>query len=194
MKKLLLISFAFLMYANFAEAQSAQTSRGTFFDYNGATQRSWAGYVAASSGYMNSHNNANVEGMPSSLKLLGSYALNNSKGIFDLGYGIQNESFSQGDAIDSSISTDVMEAAARYQFENRWQLGAIYNQFFNKGENFNANQADAEFAGAQVMREFSIGQNYIGRVGGRYMTSINNNQESVNTALIDFQIGWGALN
>lgn len=194
MKQLLLIAFACFVYSNFAQAQYTETSRGTFSEVDGAAQRSWAAYVAASSGYMNSHNNANVEGVPSSLKLLGSYALPNSRGIFDLGYGIQSESFSQGDAIDSSISTGVMEAAARYQFENRWQLGAVYNQFFNKGENYNANQADAEFAGAQLMREFSMGRSYIGRVGGRYMTSVNNTEESVNTALIDFQIGWGASN
>ena len=87
-----------------------------------------------------------------------------------------------------------MELAARYQFGNRWQLGGVYNQFFNKGLNYGANQADAEFGGVQFLREFSFGGRYLGRVGGRVMTSLNVNNESVNMAIVDFQIGWSPSN
>ncbi len=193
MKKQLLISFIILT-SGFAQAQPTETSRGTYYSTGGTSQTSWAGYFSASSGYMNSHNNANVEGVPSSFKILGSYALSNSLGVFDLGYGVSDTSFSQGDAIDGSVTAGVMEAAARYRFENRWQLGAAYNQFFNKGKNFNADQADAEFGGLQALREFGIGEKYIGRIGVRYMTSLNNTSESVNAGLVDFQIGWGGSN
>jgi hypothetical protein len=87
-----------------------------------------------------------------------------------------------------------MELAARYQYQNRWQLGVIYNQFFDKGSNYASDQADALFGGVQLLREFGIGQTYLGRVGGRIMSSLNSGSESVNMAIVDFQIGWGGSN
>lgn len=161
---------------------------------NNYIQRGFAGYIGAGAGYAASNLDNNLEGAPTSLKLLGSYVTPSATGVFDAGYGIQSQKFSQSDAIDSAISTGVMELATRYQFENRWQLGAIYNQFFNKGENYNANQADAEFGGVQLLREFSFGRDFLGRVGGRLMTSLNVDNENVNMAVIDFQIGWGGSN
>jgi hypothetical protein len=50
------------------------------------------------------------------------------------------------------------------------------------------------FGGVQLLREFGIGQTYLGRVGGRIMSSLNSGSESVNMAIVDFQIGWGGLN
>lgn len=83
--------------------------------------------------------------------------------------------------------------AGRYQFSNRWQVGAVYNQFFNKGQNYGANQADVGFIGPQILKEFGMGRNYLGRVGGRILTSLNVESESVNMLLIDFQMGIGLL-
>lgn len=161
---------------------------------NNSIQEGFAGYLAAGAGYAASNEDDNLEGAPTSLKLLGSYVTRASSGVFDAGFGVQNQSFSQSDAIDSNISTGVMELAGRYQFESRWQLGAVYNQFFNKGENFNANQADVGFGGVQLLKEFSFNGDFLGRVGGRLMTSLNVENENVNMAAIDFQIGWGGAN
>jgi OOP family OmpA-OmpF porin len=160
------------------------------YTYAGA-QRGFAGYLGLNAGYTGHNDNLNVEGAPSSLKLLASYVTENAGGVFDAGYGVQAQKFSSNQVKDRNLSTDVMELAARYQFDNRWQLGAVYNQFFNKGENFGANQADAQFAGLQLMREFNMGDKTLGRAGLRAMTSVNVDGESVNMALIDFQMGWG---
>jgi outer membrane receptor for ferric coprogen and ferric-rhodotorulic acid len=177
----------------YAQTDSYQTTRGGAIPdtYSTGQQTGFAGYLGLNAGYTGHNNDIDVEGAPSSVKLLGSYVIPSGRGVFDAGYGLQAQKFSSDTARDSSISTGVMELAARYQFENRWQLGAIYNQFFDKGANFGANQADAEFAGAQLLREFTMGTNFLGRAGLRAMTSVNVNGNNVNMAMIDFQMGWG---
>jgi OOP family OmpA-OmpF porin len=194
----LIILMLGLAVGNFALAQydgaGTTRSKSSMNDGVNSVQDGWAGYLGAGAGYSGYNNNLNVEGAPTSLKILGSYVSPDATGVFDAGFGLQNQSFSQKAASDRDISTGVMELAARYQFENRWQLGGVYNQFFNKGVNYSANQADAEFGGVQILREFSFGGSYLGRVGGRVMTSLNVNNESVNMAIVDFQIGWGGSN
>lgn len=195
MNRLVTLVFVLGLFSPLANAQTEGygTTRGgaTIRSYPDAAQRGFAGYLGLNAGYTGYNKNLDVEGAPGSVKLLGSYVIPNGMAVFDAGYGLQTQKFSQDAARDSVVSTGAMELAARYQFENRWQLGAAYNQFFNKGENYGANQADAEFAGVQVLREFGMGENYLGRLGGRIMTSVNVNHESVNMAMIDFQMGWG---
>jgi OmpA-OmpF porin, OOP family len=179
-----------MAYAQYDANGVSQSGRPLSMNSN-YIQRGFAGYLAAGAGYAASNDDNNLEGAPTSLKLLGSFVTDTATGVFDFGYGVQSQKFSQSDALNRNISTGVMELATRYQFENRWQLGAIYNQFFNKGENYNANQADVQFGGVQLLREFSFGNDFLGRVGGRLMSSLNVDNESVNMAIIDFQIGWG---
>jgi OOP family OmpA-OmpF porin len=59
------------------------------------------------------------------------------------------------------------------------------------GFEYGANQGDAQFLGVQVLREFSLGDRFMGRVGARAMTCINVADNAVNMALIEFQLGWG---
>lgn len=179
--------------AQMSPEETTGTTRGTptIETYSAGAQTGFAGYLGLNAGYTNYNSNLNVEGAPSSVKLLGSYVTPNQKFVMDAGYGWQTQEFSSKEVADSTVSTGAMELAARYQFDNRWQLGAVYNQLFNKGENFGANQADAEFAGLQLLREFNMGNKFLGRAGLRAMTSLNVNGDSVNMALIDFQMGYG---
>lgn len=181
-----------------AQAQESEsgTSRGRAIieTSRNTIQRGYAGYLGAGAGYSTYNSNLNVEGAPTSLKLLGSYVTETGLGVFDIGYGVQSQTFSQDEAINKDITTGVLELAARYQYENRWQLGGVYNQIFNRGLNYSANQADVEFVGVQLLKEFSFSGNYLGRAGGRILTSINVNKESVNMIVLDFQIGWGGAN
>lgn len=156
-----------------------------------AAQKGFAGYLSTTAGYTDSNSFANVDGMPSSFKLIGSYVSPNTSFVGDLGFGIQNQAFSSDQNIDEVVSTSVIEVAGRYQFGNRWQLGGIYNQLFGSGSNYGANQGDAQFLGVQVLREFSLGDRFFGRVGARAMTCINVDDNAVNMALIEFQLGWG---
>lgn len=183
-----------ISYAQEREGYGQTRGAATAIPAPYAAQRGFAGYLGLNAGYTAHNDDLNVEGAPGSIKLLGSYVTPEGYGVFDLGYGVQTQKFSNDDAMDKTISSDIAEAAARYQFENRWQLGAVYNQFFKKGENYGANQDDAQFAGLQLLREFGIGENTLGRVGARVMTSVNVNGNNVNMAMIDFQMGWGQTN
>lgn len=187
------IFFCITLQAQNYDSGTSQT-RPTTDSEGDLIQRGFAGYIGAGAGYISSNDDANLEGMPTSLKLLGSYVTPESKGVFDAGYGIQNNTFSQDEAVESSTTGEILELASRYQFESRWQLGVVYNQLFGEGENYNSNQADAEFAGLQILREYSFAGQYLGRIGGRLMSSLNAEDQSVNTAAIDFQLGWGGTN
>lgn len=158
----------------------------------GAMPSGFAPFLGANVGYTDQARNVESEGMPSSLKLLGSYYLKNQKGVFDLGYGVQNQQFSRERALDEEMNAGALEAAARYQFSNRWQTGLVMNQFFEKGKNYSANQADAQFAGLQLLKDFNFRKNYIGRIGARIMTDLNVNKKTVNMAMVDFQVGWNS--
>lgn len=150
----------------------------------------WTGFAEISSGYTAKNNNIPVEGTPSSVKILGSYYSLNEKGVFDLGVGAHTQTFIDNGALDSSRSATVMEAGARYQFENRWQLGVVYNQFFNVGTNYFSDQGDALFGGLAVMKEFSLASNNIMRVGLRAMRDLNTLDQDVNIAQLDLAFGW----
>lgn len=195
MKHLLLILIAVTLWSIHSlsqsesnQSESSEFSRSTwqYRDHTG-----WTPYISADLGYASNMSDPNAEGVPSSLKILGSYELQNTAGVFDIGYGVQNQSFVQSTALDSSIATEVLELASRYQFANRLQLGAVYNQFFNVGQNFGANQGDAEFGGIQLLKEFDFSKDYSGRFGGKIMTSLNINNQTSNMFVVDFQIGWG---
>ena len=102
----------------------------------------FSGNVSAGYGDSAGSDNYNAEGAPASIKILSSYKTEAGRTVVDVGFGVQNYHFVHGSAIERSISASVMELATRYQFENQWQLGVVYNQVFGKGENFYANQAD----------------------------------------------------
>ena len=159
--------------------------------WNSRDHSGWSPFVSANLGYSNNVNDLNAEGVPSSFKLLGSYQTQNTLGVFDLGYGLLNQSFTQAVAMENNISAPTMELAARYQFSNHLQLGTAYNQYFSKGVNFGANQADAEFAGIQLLKEFGMGDLYTARFGGKVLTSLNVNNQTSNMFLLEFQLGWG---
>lgn len=182
---------------NFAQGQTPELNEsetnwvpsGRIDSY--ATTTGWAGYLGAGAGYTGHNKNPEVEGFTNSLKILGSFITKNSKSVFDFAYGIQSQKFSETANLKSGVSTGVAELAARFQFKSRWQLGVVFNQFFTRGESVGANQADAQFAGPQLLREFGLGNFYQARAGGRVMTSVNAQNEAVNIALLEFQLGWG---
>ena len=147
----------------------------------------WAGFLGLSSGYTANNNDIPVEGVPNEIKLLGSYTTEGGGGVFDLGVGTHTQTFIDPGAIEKNTTTSTMELAARYQFESRWQLGVVYNQFFNRGENYFSNQADAEFGGIQLMKEF--GTHVPWRLGLRAMRDINTENQDIDMAMIDLGIG-----
>lgn len=146
-------------------------------------------YLGLGAGYTTFDRQLSTEGTPSTVKILGSYYLENTMAVFDAGLGLANQQFTQSHSLDSAVTTTTFELAARYQWSNRWQAGVVANTFFAKGANYGANQGDAQFAGVQALKEFNLTQNWIARAGGRLMTDLNVNNDTVNMIMLDLQIG-----
>lgn len=182
-----------LLLAVGAQAQDRMgTTQGRLTDeyVSGVKPVGFAPILGANAGYTNYDSQVDVEGMPASAKLIGSFYTYDTKAVFDLGYGLMNQQFSQTYAPNSAVTNGVLEAAARYQWDNRWQAGVVMNTFFNEGTAYGANQADAQFAGLQALKEFDIARGWFARVGGRLMTDINVDDRTLGLAMIDLQIGW----
>ena len=147
-------------------------------------------FIGAGGGYTGYDTNVqDVEGTPATIKLIGSWYLE-SPWVFDLGYGVNNQQFTHRSAINTSSTEGALELAARVRTTNRWQLGVIGNHFFDQGKNYAAEQADAQFVGLQVLKEFNLSPAWLARVGGRAMSETNNTGNVVMMYLVDLQIGW----
>jgi OOP family OmpA-OmpF porin len=190
--KLALLLTLLCSVSAFAQDQSSGMTKGRLSDEyaSGVQPTGFLPLLGAGAGYTNYNRDLDVEGMPTDLKLIGSYVTPGTEGVFDVGYGIMNQQFSQKYGPNSSVTGAVLELAARYQFANRWQFGVVGNTFFNQGSTYGANQQDAQFAGLQLLKEFDISNGWFARVGGRVMTDINVDNKDLGIAMIDLQIGW----
>ena len=147
-------------------------------------------FIGAGGGYTGYDTNVqDVEGTPATIKLIGSWYLE-SPWVFDVGYGVNNQQFTHSTAFNTSSTEGALELAARFRTQNRWQLGVIGNHFFDQGKNYAASQADAQFAGLQVLKEFNMSPAWLARIGGRAMSETNNTGNVVMMYLVDLQIGW----
>lgn len=187
MKLLFLLTVMASSLHAFAQTGTSESTPGY---YGRVMPSGWSGWAEISSGYTGNVDAIPVEGVPSSIKLLGSYYTLSERGVFDLGVGAHNQTFIDAGAKDRSTSTTVMEVAARYQLESRWQLGVVYNQFFDRGANYFSNQGDAMFGGLQLMKEFSMGDRTNMRIGLRAMRDINTDNRDIDIAQLDF--AWGS--
>lgn len=169
---------------NISEAQSSLTELNR-------QSTGFIPYLGAELGYTSHHPDIDVEGMPSSLKILGSYYTFNNEYVFDLGLGIMNQQFSQFDVHQNSISGTAFEIAARYRWADiGLQLGILETTFFNQGIHYNSNQADIQLAGLQLLKEWNISNNVSARWGGRFLKATNVNIEPVNMAMLELQLNW----
>lgn len=188
MKKLLLATLlcaATTAYAN----QDTTTSALEFSREETATRPSGLlPFLGFGGGYTGYENIKEVEGTPATIKLLGSYYFD-APMVVDLGYGANNQQFSTNTAAETAITDGALELAVRYRWD-KWQAGVIGNQFYNQGENYSADQADAHFAGLQVLREFNMTPSWLARVGARAQSLTNNTDGNVMMYLVDLQLGW----
>lgn len=188
MKLLFILGLMACSLQVFAQSGTSESAPG----YSRVLPTGWSGFAEVSSGYTSNIDAIPVEGVPSSIKLLGSYYTMNDRGVFDIGLGAHTQTFIDAGAIDRNTSTTVMELAARLQTENRWQYGVVFNQFFDRGANYFSNQADAMFGGVQIMKEMKFGDRSDMRVGLRAMRDINTDDQDIDIAQLDLAWGFGA--
>lgn len=191
MKKLTLI--ALMSFISIAHANQSPSTTSALELSREEAEKAPEGlvpFLAAGGGYTGYENVNSTEGTPATLKLLGSYYFE-APAVIDLGYGVNNQQFTQASGNQDTASTSgALEFAARYRWDSRWQAGVVANQFYEQGRLFSADQGDAHFVGLQVLREFNITPSWLARIGARAMSLTNNTDGLVAMYLVDLQIGW----
>ncbi|NJL25719.1 MAG: hypothetical protein HC902_11455 [Calothrix sp. SM1_5_4] len=118
-------------------------------------------------------NSARTGGVPTHVKVLGTYYFETTPWVADAGIGLHNEFLTQKGRGSDTIQSLYTELAARYQFTNRWQLGAIWNTLVDNPDRYRSNTNNlASFVGVQVLKEFTWGEQYLVRAGGRATTDV----------------------
>lgn len=191
MKTLILFAMFGITSISYAEDQTPTTSALELSREE--TEKAPEGlipYLGLGGGYTGYENVGATEGTPATMKLLGSYYLE-APVVLDLGYGVNNQQFTQASGNQDTASTSgALELAARYRWDNRWQAGIVANQFYEQGKVFAADQGDAHFVGLQALREFNLSPSWLARIGARAMSLTNNTDGLVAMYLVDLQIGW----
>jgi OOP family OmpA-OmpF porin len=187
--KSLLVFALIAMSVSYSQAQEGSSSMTFGKEEAQVAPRGLLPFIAIGGGYTGYENNALAEGTPSSIKLLGSWYLD-SPIVFDAGYGVNNQQFTNSSAAETARTEGAMELAMRWSSANRWQTGVVYNQYFDQGDAYGAYTADAQFAGLQVLKEFNMSPSWLGRVGARVQSLTNNTDGLIMQYLVDLQIGW----
>jgi len=149
-------------------------------------------FLGVGLGIMDHNNNVRTGGVPSHLKILGSYYFETAPWIADLGAGVHNQFLTQKGSDADTIQSLYTELAARYKFTNRWQLGAIWNTLVDNPDRYKSNTNNlASFIGLQVMKEFTWSEDYLVRAGGRAMTDVGISGETIDTVMAEIQVSFG---
>jgi outer membrane protein OmpA-like peptidoglycan-associated protein len=143
-------------------------------------------------GAMDSNTHIRSGGVPTHVKVLGSYYFQDAPWVADAGLGLHSEFLTQDGAGSDTIQSLYTELAARYQMTNRWQLGAIWNTLVDNPDRYRSNTDNlASFAGVQVMKEFTWNDKYLVRAGGRAMTDIGISHGTLNTLMGELEVSFG---
>lgn len=132
-----------------------------------------------------------TEGNPAQVKLLGSYYMDSNPWVIDAGIGALTQSFRSYRNTSSNINSLSLEAAGRLRLQNRWQMGPIWTVFTRQGERYGSSDDGIHFIGAQAIKEITVWDTNILRLGGRLMTDLNALTEAVNYIMLDAAIGFG---
>jgi len=149
-------------------------------------------FIGVGLGAMDHNNNIRSGGVPSHVKILGSYYFETAPWVADAGIGLHNEFLTQKGPDSDTIQSLYTELAARYEFTNRWQLGAIWNTLVDNPDRYKSNTNNlASFIGLQVMKEFTWSDQYLVRAGGRAMTDVGISGETIDTVMAELEVSFG---
>ena len=183
----LLTSFAALAQQNSVLSLKPEIQRGDLNNPKGF----WP-FIGMGLGVMDHNDNVRTGGVPTHFKVLGSYYFQTAPWVADLGAGLHNEFLTQKGGDSDTIQSLYTELAGRYQFTNRWQLGAIWNTLVDNPDRYRSNTNNlASFIGVQVMKEFSYNNEYLVRAGGRAMTDVGISGETIDTFMAEVEVSFG---
>lgn len=149
-------------------------------------------FIGVGLGVMDHNDRIRTGGIPSHVKIIGSYNFEKVPWIADGGIGLHNEFLTQDGGDDDTIQSLYTELAARYKLNNKWQLGAIWNTLVDNPDRYKSNTENlASFVGLQVMKEFTWDNEYLIRGGARAMTDVGISGETIDTVMAELQVSFG---
>lgn len=191
----LLIALTFLFSTSVFAADGAniltldpEIQRGDIY----APQGFWP-MLGVGLGATDSNSNVRTGGMPSHIKAIGSYYFTTVPWVADAGIGLHNHFLTQKGRDADVIQSLYTELAARYQFANKWQVGAIWNTLLDNPDRYKSNTENlASFVGVQALKEFAWSEQYLVRAGARAMTDVGISGATINTVMAEIQVSFGA--
>ena len=176
-----------LFSASFAQAQDGSTHARLSNTENALLPEGWRPFFGLSTGYMTQGGRLELEGVPTSFKVLGSYYLPSADWVVDFGGGILHQGMANG----RNPTVPMVEASARYVFADGWQLGPVVNTLLADSNRFgSANTNFTSFIGASLNRDFTW-NNLPLRAGLSAMTDIDIRAEQVGLIVANLQMTFG---
>lgn len=178
-------------------SDSAQTSKmgaGSMNQMNVNDPVGWFPFIGLAGGYMSPSDTHLTGGRPSELRLLGSHFSESRHRVFDFGFGIMTDSFSQKSTVQNNfISGGVAEVAWRYNPANRWQFGPVVDAYIGGGSRYGSTDPTwTSFGGLQLLKEFPIKGESLFRLGVKALNDLSISGSNVNMVMLDLQWGFGA--
>lgn len=143
-------------------------------------------------GYMNKGDDVRTEGVPMHVRALGSYYFE-GPWIAEVGGGLYNEVLMQRGANGGAdtIQALELETAARYKLADRWSVGPVWTTLTGNNRYESNTKNWTSFLGVQVKRDIAWDNEYLVRMGGRFMTDVGVSGEQINAALFEVEVGLG---
>lgn len=173
-------------------AQAQTNSSEMSFDeiaHESALPDGWKPFIGLSTGYMSDGGRYATEGVPTSIKALGSFYSFGGNWVFDIGGGLQHQTMTN----NNSATLPLLEAAARYQVGSGWQMGPILNTYIGESDRYgSANANFTNFIGANVGRDF-LYDGQLFRAGGTVMTDLDISGEQVAILLANVSMSFDVV-
>lgn len=183
----LILATLVLLTAPLTHAQNAE-SRAELYETESYLSEGWKPFLGLSSGFMSNGGRHDVEGLPTSIKALGSYYTEDAQWVFDIGGGLQHQFMSAG----RHSTLPMLEASARYQMGMGWQLGPIMNTYLSDSARYgSANTNFTSFIGAAADKDF-IWEGQLLRAGATVMTDLDIRDEQVLVLMANLQMSFGS--
>jgi OmpA-OmpF porin, OOP family len=147
-------------------------------------------FIGAGMGYADYNDSVRTEGVPTHVKMIGSYYFANRRWVSDVEIGLNNHILSQSGANSDNILTANLGFAARFRLPRGFQAGPTWNTFIGSDRYNSVNDLNTSFIGAELLKEWSLKEQYLLRVGGKLMTDIDINGEQVNMGLVQVAVGF----
>jgi len=147
-------------------------------------------FIGGGLGYSDHNDSVRTEGMPTNLKILGSYYFENRKIVADLGVGAFNHFLTQSGGGSDLIVSPNVELGGRWRFAKGWQAGPSWMTVMGTDRYNSVNDQNTSFVGLQALREFTLDNRFLLRVGGKWMTDVDVPNENVNMAMLEVALGF----